>query len=53
MSALTERPERRALVRLEALDEADAVLCGGRFHRAGVECFVVEVDILEVLEVLV
>jgi hypothetical protein len=35
------------------LDEADAVLLGRGFHGAGVEHFVVEVDILEVFEVLI
>jgi hypothetical protein len=35
------------------LDETDAVLLGRGFHGAGVEHFVVEVDILEVFEVLI
>jgi hypothetical protein len=53
MVSLTERPHRRALVGLEALDEAYTVLLGRGFHGAGVEHLVVEVDILEVFELLV
>lgn len=52
MGSLTERPHRRTLVRLEALDEADAVLCGRGLHGADIEGLVVEVDIFEVFEVL-
>ena len=49
---LTERPHRGTLVRFEALDEADTVLLRRGFHGAGVERFVVDVDIFEVLELL-
>jgi hypothetical protein len=50
--SLTERPHRGAPVGLEALNEADAVLLGRGFHGADVERFVMDRDILEVLEVL-
>ena len=50
--ALTERPHCGFFVRLEALYEADAVLLCRSLHGAGIERFVVDVDILEMLEVL-
>jgi hypothetical protein len=53
MDVLTERPHRSSLVHLEALYEANAVFLGRSLHGAGVERFVVEVDVFEVLEVLV
>jgi len=50
---LTERPHRRTLVCLEALDETDAVLLSRGFHSTGVEHLIVEADILKMFEVLV
>lgn len=49
---LTERPHSSPLVCLEALYEPDAVLLRRGLHGTGVERFVVNVDILKVLEVL-
>ena len=48
---LTERPHGSALVHLKALNEADAMLCSGSLHGPGIERFVVDVDIFEMLEV--
>lgn len=50
--ALTERPHCGFFVRLEALYEPDAVLLCRGLHSAGIERFVVDADILEMLEVL-
>jgi len=50
--ALTKRPHGGTLIRLEALYEADAVLLRRGLHGAGVERFVVEINIFEMLEVL-
>lgn len=45
-------PHGSALVHLEALDETDAVFLGCGLHSTGIEGFVVNVDIFEMLEVL-
>jgi hypothetical protein len=50
--ALTERPHGGAPVHFEPLYEADTVLLRRGLHGAGVECFVMEVNIFEVLELL-
>ena len=52
LCVLTERPHGGTLVCLEALYESDAVLLRRGLHGAGIERFVVDVDIFEVLEVL-
>ena len=49
---LTERPHGGALVRFEALYEAGTVLLRRGCYGAGIERFVMDVNIFEVLELL-